>query len=309
MTTTAAPTAPRLAGAVAVLAAVGVAGYAGICAAVAVGLSRAERVPFTRTPEQFGLDYEDVQFRSRQDDVLLDGWLLKPKVTTWKRPIVVVHGMGADRQAGPGTGILAIATPLVAAGFPVLLFDLRGHGKSGGQRFTLGAHEVRDVGGGVDYLRQRGLADDGVLVLGFSMGAATAILSAADEPLVKALAMDCGFADLPELLAVHVPRMSRLPGFFTPGAIVMARVLFDVDLRGIRPVDAAPVLAQRGVPLLLIHGGQDAIVPPSHSERIAAAYGPGAELYLDPDAAHVGIHMRNPDSYMQRLISFFDKAP
>jgi len=68
----------------------------------------------------------------------------------------MVHGKGTDRQAGPGDGNLAIAAPLVRAGYTVLVFDLRGSGESGGERFTLGAHEVRDVEGALDYLRLRG---------------------------------------------------------------------------------------------------------------------------------------------------------
>src|SRR5213082_2467139 len=102
----------------------------------------------------------------------------------------MVHGKGTDREAGPGEGILGIAAPLARAGYRVLTFDLRGSGESGGDRFTLGAREVGDVEGAIDYLGQRGLAADGVNLVGFSMGGSTALLAAADELAVRAVAED-----------------------------------------------------------------------------------------------------------------------
>src|SRR6185295_13819331 len=146
------------------------------------------------------------------------------------------------------------AAPLVRAGYTVLVFDLRGSGESGGERFTLGAQEVRDVEGALDFLRQRGLASDGVSLVGFSMGGATALLTALDEPAVRAVAEDSGYADLGDLLDVEVPKASHLPPLFTPGMALAVRALIGVDLYAIRPVDGMPRLAAEGVPVLFVHG-------------------------------------------------------
>ena len=156
--------------------------YIGICSYMAVSLTRVERHPFTRSPETCGLAYESVNFPSRIDAISLDGWLLPASGNPARLPVIVVHGKGSDRQAEAGGHTLDIAAQLVRDGHPVLLFDLRGSGRSGGDRFTLGAQEVRDVGGAIDFLAARGLADNGVDALGFSMGASTALIVASRRP-------------------------------------------------------------------------------------------------------------------------------
>jgi pimeloyl-ACP methyl ester carboxylesterase len=284
--------------------------YAAICLYMALTLTRPERHPFTHFPEQFGLAYDAVEFPSRVDTIALRGWLLHPPASAAprRRVIIMVHGKGTDRQAGPGDGILGVAAPLVRAGYTVLTFDLRASGESGGERFSLGAKEVRDVGGAIDFLRARGLADDGVNLLGFSMGGATALLTAEADPSVRAVAEDSGYADLEMLIDEQVPKASGLPPAFTPGMLLAANTLLGLDLYSIRPIDGLPALAAAGVPLLVIHGDADTYVPPAHGHRIAAAYGPRAETLFVPGAGHIESHLTVPDEYNATVQSFFDRA-
>jgi pimeloyl-ACP methyl ester carboxylesterase len=284
--------------------------YACIAAYMALTLTRPERHPFTHSPEQFGLAYESVEFPSRVDRTPLRGWLLAPDASspTRRRTVIMVHGKGTDREAGPGEGILGVAAPLARAGYRVLTFDLRGSGESGGDRFTLGAQEVGDVDGAVDYVRQRGLAPDGVNLVGFSMGGATVLLTAVDEPAVRAVVEDSGYADLRDLLNEQVPRVSGLPGFFTPGMVLAARALIGVDLYAIRPVDAMPRLAAAGVPVLIIHGEADSYVPPVNARRLAASYGPAVETLYIAGAGHVEAHLRSPTAYDERVRLFLDRS-
>ncbi len=289
--------------------AVAAAAYTATCGVVALTLSRPRRVPFDTTPDRLGLEFEPVRFPSRVDRIPLEGWLLPPVPgIPRRRPIVMVHGMGGDRQHEAGGRALDIASSLVGAGHPVLMFDLRGSGRSGGRHFTLGALEVRDVGGAIDFLAARGLAPRGVNLLGYSMGAATATLLGAVDPAVRAVAADSGFAELDGLLENHLPRMSRLPRFFTPGVILAARSLLGVDLHSVRPIDAVPVLLARGVPLMVIHGEADTMVPVSHGRRLAAAYGAAVETHFVAGAEHVMGYGADPDSYVARLTAFFDCA-
>ena len=106
--------------------------YIGICSYMAVSLTRVERHPFTRSPETYGLAYESVNFPSRIDAISLDGWLLPASGNPARFPVIVVHGKGSDRQAEAGGHTLDIAAQLVRDGHPVLLFDLRGSGRSAG---------------------------------------------------------------------------------------------------------------------------------------------------------------------------------
>jgi pimeloyl-ACP methyl ester carboxylesterase len=283
--------------------------YAIVCGYMALLLTRPTRTPFIHFPAQFGLESESVEFTSRGDGIALRGWLLPAAGgPSQRRPVIMVHGKGTDRQAGPGDGNLAIAAPLVRAGYTVLVFDLRGSGESGGERFTLGAQEVRDVEGALDYLRQRGLASDGVSLVGFSMGGATALLTALDEPAVRAVAEDSAYADLGDLIEVEVPKASGLPRFFTPGMALAARALIGVDLYAIRPVDGMPRLAAAGVPVLFVHGEADTYVPLVNARRLAASYGPRAETMFVPGAGHVESHLKSPVAYDATQLAFLERS-
>lgn len=283
--------------------------YVAVCGYMAVVLTQADRVPLARSPEAYGLRYETVRFFSRADGIPLQGWLLTPPAGTPQRRVVVsVHGKGGNRENGPGGGSLEISAHLVRQGHTVLAFDLRGAGESGGARFTLGVREVHDVAGAVDFLEQRGLAAGGVNLLGYSMGAATSLLEGAEDRRVRAIAEDAGYADLGDILDVQVPKASGLPRFFTPGTLLMARPLLGLDANRIRPIEGLAALADRGVPLLVIHGEDDPLIPVRHGRRLAAAYGAGAETLFVPGAGHIRSYVTDPGTYVDRLVGFFARA-
>jgi pimeloyl-ACP methyl ester carboxylesterase len=275
---------------------------------MAFTLTEPDRQPFTKSPDQYGLLYDDVDFPSRVDATSLSGWLLLPSPGKQLRPLIVVHGKGSDRTREATEHTLDIGSYLVQKGYPVLLFDLRGSGRSAGEHFTLGAKEIWDVGGAIDYLQRRGLASDGVAVLGYSMGAATVMLESFDDPLVRAVAEDSGYAELGDVLEDQVPKASHLPRWFTPGTVFMARPLIGVDAYTIRPIDHVPALAQRGVPLLVIHGDADSTIRISHAYRIAAAYGPRVQTLFRPGVEHVRSYESNPALYLATLEAFFSGA-
>jgi pimeloyl-ACP methyl ester carboxylesterase len=295
--------------AIAGLLSLAVATYLIICGYTAVLLTEPERRPFAAVPEQYGLRYEDVQFASRVDAVTLEGWLLLPPETlSARRPLVVVHGKGVDRTREADNHILDIAAALVRDGHQVLLFDLRGSGQSGGEHYTLGAKEVWDMGGAIDFLAQHGLAGDGVDVLGYSMGGASALLDADGEPLVRAVVEDSAYAELGDLIDDQLPKASHLPSLFTPGTVLLARPLVGIDLYSIRPVDHVAALALHGVPLLVIHGEADTTIPVTHAHRIAAAYGPAVRTLIVPGAEHVRSYESDPQAYLDTLTRFLDDA-
>lgn len=283
--------------------------YLALSSYMALTLTRPARLPFERDPSQFALAFEEVTFPSRVDGLVLSGWLLPAAAgSPTRRPVVMVHGKASDRQREAKGRVLEIAQGLVRDGHAVLMLDLRGSGRSGGERFTLGAEEVRDVGGAVAFLKERGLAPRGVTLLGFSMGAATAMLFGATDPDVKAIAEDSGYADLVDVLEDQVPKASGLPPLFTPGVVLMARVVTGADPYSIRPVDSMQALASRGVPLLVIHGDKDTTVPAAHARRLATAYGPEVQTHYVPSAEHVGAYAADPAAYMSRLLAFFNSS-
>src|SRR5262245_65499257 len=134
------------------------------------------------TPADFALRVEDVRLRAG-DGVTLAGWLIaRPAAPA----VVLLHGYPANKA-----DLLPIAAAL-APRFAVLLMDLRYFGDSGGRATTLGFRERGDLQRAVAWLHARGYARVGVF--GFSLGGAVALLAAADDPRILAVAAYAPFA-------------------------------------------------------------------------------------------------------------------
>jgi fermentation-respiration switch protein FrsA (DUF1100 family) len=290
-------------------------GYLGLCTAIATQLVYSAPSVVKGTPSEDGYRYSEVTFPSRTDGVMLRGWfipgVLPDGTLTDRRTVIVVHGNGGNRSL-----VLGISEDLAHSGFAVLSFDMRGMGQSPPAPLTLGYYEQRDVLGAVDYLRQGQLPFPGlgrpVVIAGWgvSMGAATMLLAAAQEPAITAVVSDCAYADIVPILEREIPKRSKLPGFFTPGALEAANLLLNVDYYSIRPAGVVIRIAPR--PIFFIHGEADTYVPPANMTTLnAAADGaPNAQTqtWLVQGAAHGKSYTVARVEYVRRVVAFYTQA-
>ncbi len=150
----------------------------------------------SKTPASFGMDYHDIQFQS-SDGILLKGWYV-PANGAAKGTIVYVHGYNRTRvemlpEAIFGHGL----------GYDGVLFDLRHQGASGGAESSIGYQERLDVEAAVRYARGQEKAPPPVIVWGVSMGAAAALMAAADSQEVDAVISDSTFLNYPDMIRHH----------------------------------------------------------------------------------------------------------
>ena len=280
----------------AVGAAVGMSSYA------AASMTTVERVPIQKTPADHGLRYSDVSFPSR-DGLRLRGWWLEASNSS--PCVVMVHGEKGHRAESGAMKILDLARDITGYGYNILMFDLRGHGESEGKRASAGYHETKDLLGAIDYVKQRGIHKIGVI--GFSMGAATALLTAANCKEIDAVVADSSFADLADIVESEFSKRSSLPKFFVPLIRFMARSMYGIDLSRLKPADAVRQLS--ALPILVIHGGQDETIPVKHAgELVSSSSSPHSRLWIVPEAQHVGCYQSRPEEYVNQVISFFQKV-
>ena len=278
-------------------------GYLGIALVVAESVTRPYRRALASSPAVFGLDYEDVTFPSTGDAIPLSGWFLPAAGSD--RVVLIVHGRNSSRTGDSGE-LVPHAAALVERGYNVLAFDFRGHGESGGVRYTLGTAEQRDVLGAVAYLEQRGFAPARMGFWAHSMGAATVLLTAAASPAVHTIVADSSFARLDDLLAEQLPRASGLPGFFNPAILFFTRVAFRADASIVNPVDVVADLPPES--LFIIHAAGDRLIPVDHARRIAAAAGAAVyDLWIFPGSQHDQVTAAAPDQYRERVLAFLDQ--
>lgn len=255
------------------------------------------RVPLDDDPGRHGLRYEDVAFQSPLDGTTLRGWYIQAPRPTG-RVLVVVPGIDSNRLVGGIT--LPLAEALVADGFDVLAFDLRAQGESDGDTLSFGAREQDDVLGAVAFARERGARH--VAVLGFSMGAAAAMLAASRSLYIEALVLDSAFADWEETLRGELRSGWHLPGPLVDYAVFLYGVLSGTDPGSVGPAAVVGDLAPR--PMLLIAGAEDRTVDPADGVALAAAAGPAASYIRVLGAGHVGAFSVDPVAYAARVRAF-----
>ena len=286
----------RLASIIAIAVALGALVYGGVAIYAMNEFTLAQRHP--PDPEALvavGGASEDVSFTSA-DGVVLRAWLF-PR---GDRAVVMVHGRNGRRLDYEGS--LGVATALTSAGYTVLALDLRGHGDSGGDRFSLGQYERLDVAAAIAFLGTRGYAPHRVALYGESMGAGSAIQTLAIRSDLAAIVADSSYTTGAKVVEESFTRESGLPSFFVPGVLAAGR-LFGVDVTQIQPV--ALVAAHPEIPFLFIACENDELVPVHHSRELAAASGnPATALWIVPGCGHVEAHRSAPAEYEGRVLAF-----
>jgi uncharacterized protein len=276
--------------------------FVGISAYLGYTMTRVERVPLTENPGAMGLTYENVSFPSLDEDITLRGWFLQGE--TDEPVIIMVHGNGYHRD-DPTIGTLEIAEKLVSSGYNVLMFDLRGYGESDGSTVGGGYLEKRDLDGAVVYIKSRGF--DRIGVIGFSLGAVTALLAAAEDQDIDAVVADSSYADLNDMMGPEFAKRTKAPSFFLNPILFMIKIMYGVDFAAIRPIDGVAKIAPR--PILFIHGDADATIPVSHAYRLfEASQNPLDQLWIVPGAGHTQSYKMQPEAYMKKITDFFDMA-
>jgi pimeloyl-ACP methyl ester carboxylesterase len=252
---------------------------------------RPPRITVALSPGDHGLRVEDVRIEAR-DGVRLAGWFApRPGAPA----VVLLHGYPAEKA-----DLLPLAGAL-APHFATLLVDQRYFGDSEGRATTLGLRERGDLVRMVDFLESRGAPAVGVF--GFSLGGAVALLAAAEDRRIRAVAAYAPFADLRALGHELYAWMwlARYP--FVQAMLLWSRLAFGADLSRPTPAEAA---ARVDVPVLLVHSRTDEQIPFGHAERLRVAL--GANRRAEFEFMDRGRHGELPAGFEQHLVRFFESA-
>ena len=275
-------------------------GYLSVSYVVADRLTHAERHPIGRAPQVAAATYEDVSLRT-SDGLTLKGWFFPVR---GDRAAILIHGRHANRAEYQGR-LERIADFLIADGFSVLLFDLRGHGDSDGDRFSLGQFERLDVASAIDFVGGRGFAENRIALLGISLGAGTAIQELLLHPKIGALISDSSYMDAFTEVQEVLPQEGGVPGWFTPGVFIMTRIAFGLDGDQVRPIEVVRAHPERAI--LFIHCDTDPLIRVHHAEDLrAASANPASELWIARGCDHAAAMDRYPAEYRTRVITFLD---
>jgi pimeloyl-ACP methyl ester carboxylesterase len=256
------------------------------------------------TPASFDLPFEDVSLRSA-DGVELRGWWVpadEPLGT-----VVMVHGLNRTRVE------MVKKVPFVHdRGWNALLFDLRHHGDSGGEATTFGVREKDDVRAAIEIARER--SPGSTVLWGVSLGGASVVLAAAEDPEVAGVICDSSFRNLRDTVSHHI-RLFRGWRWWlrvVPAWPVTDEVLFWMGRKGGFDTEAADVLGAAGRlsdrPVLFVANSDDRRVPKEIAFELAEAAGPAAEVLIVPGESHGGAWRNGTAAYESAAASLLEAA-
>jgi len=226
----------------------------------------------------------------------MPAWWIPGRRSTW---VVLVHGLGGDRS-----DTLPAMPTLHQLGYPMLVISYRndvGSPPSPDHRTHLGATEWRDVAAAVSYAHDQGAS--GVILYGFSLGGGMSLVAARDPSVqasIRAVILDSPVLDWRATLD-YVAAHHGIPLVLTELSehVLAWRIHLDYS-----QFDQLTQERSLRVPVLLIQGTADTVVPPAVAARYARAR-PDLVTYLPVSGAdHVSSIDTDPGGYRTAITSF-----
>lgn len=249
-----------------------------------------------QTPKQLGLAYEDVYFNA-SDGTRLHGWFL-PAQGRALGTILFLHGNAENIS----THIMSVRW-LPARGFNVFLLDYRGYGSSEGKPTFAGVQD--DAESALKMLIARPDVDASrIVVFGQSLGGAIAVYRVARTAYrenIRALVVESAFSSYRRITR------EKLADFWLtwPFQYPLSWTVSDEYSPSRAVADISPI------PLLIIHGDQDPIVPLQHGQRLFELAREPKQLWIVQGGNHIQAFQsqRYRDRFIAYLTEILSKAP
>jgi fermentation-respiration switch protein FrsA (DUF1100 family) len=197
--------------------------------------------------------------------------------------ILFFHGNG---------GNLSHRAPLLARmraelGASVFIFDYQGYGRSAGRPSEVAT--AADSRAAIRYLHTRPDVDPKRIVhFGESLGAAVAIDLAREVPPAGLVVLS-SFTSIADLTRLHYPALTVL--------LPLASMRYD----------SLGAIGSLRVPLLVIHGADDDLVPAEHGRRLFAAANEPKRLLIVPYADHNDVIAQAGEGFWVSLRTFLNE--
>lgn len=238
--------------------------------------------PAGMQPVQFGMPYEHVRLKTDDGETLQAWWISRPEAGA---PVLLFfHGNAGNREDR-----LHNLAGLWQAGISVLIFDYRGYGGSTGTPSETGL--IADGLAAFDWLAQKAGGRPITLFgrsLGGAVAAAVALRLQAEAPTRPAggLILESTFTSAREMAGRVLP---------FPGIHLIVRASYD----------SLTAVGELRMPLLMIHGTADDLVPFEMGLRIfAAAASPAKRFHQVPGGRHNDTYVVAGDAYYRWLREF-----
>jgi hypothetical protein len=236
------------------------------------------------TPDAYGIEYDDVTFRT-EDGLNLHGWFVPGKKSSPDEDLHTLlwfHGNAGNINHRLGNiKMLHERVPV-----NVFIIDYRQYGRSEGKISEKGTYI--DAGAALAHLHSRKeINQEKIIFFGRSLGSAVAVELALKEKC-RALILETPFTSILEMGKKLYP--------FLPVSLLL-KTKYD-SLSKIRNIK---------VPILIMHGDKDDLVPFEHGKRLYDMANEPKEFYTIPGAGHNDTHIVGGDEYFDVIRNFVKK--
>jgi len=214
-----------------------------------------------------------------------------------QRYVILSHGYTDNRY-----GCLKYMKMYLDLGWACITYDLRGHGENAPATCTYSLRESEDLACVIEDTRRRWGTSIRLGLHGESLGAATSVRVLGLRQDLDFVVADCGFSQIVPVLESGLEQM-KLPRWLVRPASLAARLMYGYAFTDMRPVDS---LSGNQVPILFIHGADDAFIPPWHSEVMHSATAGESVLHLIEGAGHAESVLKAPGLYQSYVQEFLE---
>lgn len=213
---------------------------------------------------------------------------------------ILVHGY----RSTPLRDFVGAGCETLLEGHNLLLIHQRATYPSEGRSVAFGLKEKYDVQDWINYSVER-FGDIDIVLMGMSMGGATVLqVSELDLPEnVRCIIADCPFSSAEDEIRLVTKNQGapKFAYFFVRmGSIIYA----GTDLNR---ASAAESVKNAKLPILILHGEEDRLVPVEMGKKIYDACTSEKKMVTFPGAQHATAYLSDPDRYTAELKSFYEK--
>ncbi|MCJ7802361.1 MAG: alpha/beta fold hydrolase [Candidatus Marinimicrobia bacterium] len=224
-----------------------------------------KKEPNKYTPAKYGFGFDEISIPTKNNKNLYGWWIPAENPTNENKPtIILIHGWSrnVDRT-------MAFIKKLQPAGYNLLAFDSRSHGKSDDDKYSSMVKFMEDIRAAIDFSEKQPNTDiNRVGLLGLSIGGSASIYAATLDKRIKSVVTVGAFSHPKKVMGLEFKK-HKIP-YYPFVWIIFKYMEFRI---GAKFDDIAPSnnIAKSDANIFLIHGIDDATVPIKQADELFEA--------------------------------------
>jgi dipeptidyl aminopeptidase/acylaminoacyl peptidase len=240
-----------------------------------------KKEPNKYTPAKYGFDFKEISIPTKNNKNLYGWWVPAENPTNENKPtIMLVHGWSRNVDRA-----MSFIKRLHPAGYNLLAFDSRCHGRSDDDKFSSMVKFMEDIHASIDYSEKLPNVDiNRIGILGLSIGGASSIYAASFDSRIKSVVTVGAFSHPTKVMGDEFKKR-KIP-YFPFVWFIFKYMEFRI---GENFDNLAPSrnIIKSDASIFLIHGVDDTTVPIEQADELFKAGNPdNVKLWKIEDKGH-----------------------